>query len=315
MRAGARRIAFVVAVSAAVACSLTTDLIGLSGGASETPEASGVDSTVDDVVVADAPPDAPPPPCKASTVLDTPLTADLGSWSPRADGQTKHPKVEAFVGASATVLFPVVDATRVLLDAGDPDADAGPTYYYPPEIADAISGIWQTTPVALRSFDAEFEVHVRCTSSGSCADGVAFAWLGTTSASALASKNSGGAQGLPGSVEGAAVLLDDYKNDPTESDDPAVPSLQIVQLDPTRTPGKYAWTLTSKATPFLGAWHKVSVSLRGTAITVSYDGAFALSGTVKPLVSGLIGITAATGGESDAVAVRNFKGSFYDCVP
>ena len=315
MRAGVRRVVFVVAVSAAVACSLT-DLTGLSeSDPVETPEASAVDSAVDVVVVTDAAPDVVPPPCEASTVIDTPLTVDLGTWSPRAFAQSGHPKVETFFGTSAAVLFPFVDTTPVLVDAGDPDADAGPTYSSAPEITSASSGLWQTTPVALGSFDAEFEVHVRCTKPSSCADGVAFAWLGTTVSSALASSNIGAAVGLPGAVEGAAVLLDDFQNDPTEIADPAPPTLQIIQLDPAKTPGKYTWILTSKSASFLGGWHKVKVALRGTTLSVSYDGAFALTATVKPLFRGLVGITAGTGGLTDAVAVRKFKGSFYDCVP
>ena len=156
---------------------------------------------------------------------------------------------------------------------------------------------------------------MRCTNAGSCADGVAFAWLGTTSASALPNTNTGGAQGLPSGVEGAAVLLDDYQNEPPETPDPVAPSLQVVQLDPTKVPGSYPWIVTSKATPFLGAWHKLGIALRGTMVTVRFDGAVVLSAAVKPLVSGLVGITGGTGGETDAVAVRSFKGSFYDCVP
>jgi len=316
MRAGVHRVAFVVAVAAAVACSLTTDLTGFSeSGTIDTPEASGVDAASEGAAVTDAASEATPPPCMASTVIDTPLTTDLGGWSPRAYGQTGHPKVETFFGTSAAVLFPFVDTTPVLLDAGDPDADAGPTYYNPPEIEAAVSALWRTTPVALRSFDVELEAHVRCTRAGSCADGLAFAWVGTTSASVLANGNTGGAQGLPANVDGVAILLDDYQNDPPEIPDPPAPSLQVVQLDPTKVPGSYPWVLTSRPTSFLGAWHKLGISVRGTMVTVRYDGTVALSTTVKPLVSGLVGITAGTGGKTDAVAVRNFKASFYDCTP
>ena len=151
---------------------------------------------------------------------------------------------------------------------------------------------------------------------GRGADGFAFAWLGTTSASVLPNGNTGGAQGLPSGVDGVAVLLDDYQNMPPEiPNDPTAPSLQVVQLDPSKVPGKYPWVVTSKTTPFLGGWHRLSITARGTMVTVRYDGAVALSTTVKALGSGLVGLTSGTGGESDAVAVRNFKGSFYDCVP
>ena len=36
----------------------------------------------------------------------------------------------------------------------------------------AVGGIWQTTTLALRSFDLELEFYVNCTKSGSCADGL-----------------------------------------------------------------------------------------------------------------------------------------------
>ncbi|MEA2749745.1 MAG: hypothetical protein QOI41_3888, partial [Myxococcales bacterium] len=49
--------------------------------------------------------------------------------------------------------------------------------------------------------------------------------------------------------------------------------------------------------------------------TVAYDGAPAVTGMVPAVVQGLVGLSAGTGGETDAVAVRNVKASFYDCVP
>jgi hypothetical protein len=313
MRVGVRRVALVVAVGAAVACSLT-DLSGLSGGETAlSPEAGGVDAATD-VLVVDASNDVAPPPCKASAQIMTPFTADLGTWTSLAHGQTGYPKVEAFFGSNAGVLFPFVDVTPIPIDAGDPDA--GPTFFTPPERVKAISALWQTTPVALRSFDVELDVQVRCTAAGSCADGFAFVWLGTTAASVLSNDNAGGAQGLPSGVDGVAVMLDDYQNEPPEiPNDPPAPSLQVVQLDPALTPGKYPWVVTSRSTPFLGAWHKLGITLRGTSVTVQYDGVVALSTTVKAFTSGLIGLTSGTGGESDAVAVRSFRGSFYDCVP
>jgi hypothetical protein len=41
----------------------------------------------------------------------------------------------------------------------------------------------------------------------------------------------------------------------------------------------------------------------------------ALSGTVRSLERGIIGITVGTGGWTDAVAARNVEASFYDCAP
>lgn len=96
------------AVGATVVCSLTTV----------------VDASIEAAM------DSAPPPCVPQSVIDTPLTSTLESWSLRSFSQSGgYPKV-------------------------------------------AVGGIWQTTTLALRSFDLELEFHVKCTESGSCADGL-----------------------------------------------------------------------------------------------------------------------------------------------
>ncbi|MDB5216893.1 MAG: hypothetical protein JWO86_4820 [Myxococcaceae bacterium] len=320
MRLGVRRIAFVVALGAAgagVACSLTTDLNGFS---EPFPRDAGSDVFVspDTSVIVDAAPeasvDSAPPPCIAQTTIDTPLTSTLDMWSPRSSMQSGgYPKVESFFGMKAAVLLPFVDTTPVPIDAGDPDA--GPTFFYPPERNDAIGGIWRTTPVALRSFDVAFDFFVKCTKNGSCADGFAFVWLDTTAVANLSNKNSGSEMGIPALVSGGAVFADNHRNDSTESSDPPVPALEIVKLEAAKTVGHYPWVVASKGINFIGAWHKLAISVRGDVVTVAYDGAPAVTGMVPSVVQGLVGLSAGTGGETDAVAVRNVKASFYDCVP
>jgi hypothetical protein len=304
------------AIGAAVACSLTTDLDGLHRpGESVAPPPDGalVDTTTVDAIP-DATEDAPLPPCKASSVIDTPLTSSFGEWSPRSHKNAEHPKIGSFFGGNAAVLLPFVDTTPIPIDAG-PDADGGPAFFTPPERRDAIGGLWLTTPVALRSFDLELDFHVRCTNGSSCADGLAVGWLDTTSAAGLTNENDGHRYGFPAAVSGGAVLVDTYQNKLDETDDPPSPSLQIVRLEGSKTLGLYKWTLASKSTDFPGANHKLAVSVRGTTVSVRYDGGAALTSTVPMVTRGLIGISAATGGQTDAVAVRNVKASFYECVP
>lgn len=309
----ASRIAFAVAVCAAtVACSLTTDLGGFSlPDPSETGDVEGSS--------ADAPVTPLPavveagPRCKPQAVIDAPLTSTLDTWSTRAHNQTGYPKVEPFFAMPAAVLLPFVDTTPVLIDAGNPDA--APTYYSRPERTGAIGGIWQITPVALYAFDVDLEIYVKCTKAGSCADGVAFAWLDTTSPAVLTNSNAGHMYGVPKSVAGGAVLLDDYTNDSTDTSDPPAPSLQIVKIDATKDLGHYPWVVAWQAAAFLGGWHELRVSVRGDAVSARLDANEPISAKVPALVRGLVGISAGTGGLTDAVAVRNVKGSFYDCTP
>lgn len=319
MSRGVRRIAFVVVVlgvgiGASVACSFTTDLGGFSlrdeaetGTFVEASADAPADAALPDVVEASAT-------CKPKTVIDTPLTSTLGSWSPRSYRQTAgYPKVEKLFGMPAAVLLPFVDTTPIPIDAGNPDA--GPTFYNPPERTDAVGSLWQTNVVPLRSFDVEMEIFVRCTSGSSCADGFGFAWLDTTVVAPLDATNYGHVMGLPRGVSGGAVIADDYQNGPDFTSDPPAPALEIAKIDGTKSPGYYPWVVGSKPTSFLAAWHKVSISVRADAVTVSYDGALAVTGVVPSVKSGLVTIAAGTGGQTDAVAVRNVKASFYDCVP
>lgn len=319
MRLGVRFNALVIAIGAVgalVACSLTTDLDGFSepvpreagSDAATAPDTSVVDAN------AEAANDSAPPPCVPQMVIDTPLTSTLGSWSPRSFSQSGgYPKVESFFGSPAAVLFPFVDTTPVPIDAGDPDA--GPTFFNPPERTGAIGGIWQTTPLALRSFDFALEFFVKCTKASSCADGIGIGWFDTLDAGAPNPNNSGHIMGFPAAVAGGAVIADVFRNDTSDTSDPPVPALELVKLDATKMLGHYPWVVASVGVDFRAAWHKLTISVRGSGVTVGYDGTQTFKGTVPMVAKGLVGISAGTGGQTDAVAVRNVKGSFYDCTP
>jgi hypothetical protein len=322
MRLGVRRIAFLLALVASVACSLTTDLTGFSepfpfeAGSSDAPvlmETSTFDGGVEAAI------EAAPPSCLPQLTIDTPLTTTAGTWSARSYKNAGYPKVESFFGSPAAVLLPFVDTTPIPIDGGAVDGgdggDAGPAFFIPPERMDAIGGIWLTTPVALRSFDLELEIYVKCTKSGSCADGVGVAWLDTTSVASLTNTNTGNVLGFPTAVTGGAVLADVYHNLADETTDPPVPALEIVKIEASKNLGHYPWAVASIGVDFRGAWHRLAISVRGDAVTVHYDGTRSFIGNVPSVTKGLVGISAGTGGETEAVAVRNVKASFYDCAP
>ena len=58
-----------------------------------------------------------------------------------------------------------------------------------------------------------------------------------------------------------------------------------------------------------------AVSMRGGVVTVKADGNALVSGSVTPLANGIVGFSAGTGGQTDAVAIRNVHARFYTCTP
>lgn len=289
-------------------CSLVTDLSGFS------------EPVVDGGGVADAAPsDAPlptddagddvgtdAPSCAPSVVVDTKVESGLEDWLPFAYRANGYPKVEAFGDGPAAVLFP-----KVVVPPGA-GTDGGPPS---PEIFAAHSGIWRPGAVPLAAFDVDVEVFVACTSTSSCADGLVVAWVDDATLGDLTNTNDGHVAGLPAARAGAAVILDDYQNGATETTDPAAPSVQIVQLDATKSLGQYPWQVASAGLSFLGAWHRLGVRLRGGDVAATLDGAAVLAAKVRPVARGLFGLTAGTGGETDAVALRDLHAKFYACVP
>jgi hypothetical protein len=290
-------------------CSLLVDLEGLAGSAAPDggddalseagePRDGGPDVTFDDA----------PFRCDASTTIDEPFATDLGGWVPLQQAAPGYPKLGAFAGDPAAILLPIVDVPKV--DAGS-DAAAPPADEYD----DARSGLWFPTVVPLQAFDVDFEMQVRCPVPGSCADGLAFAWLDLATLGPLTNVNTGHAAGLPEGVAGAAFYADNYRNDETETSDPPAPALEIIGIDPTKPVGTYPWVVASRAASFMEAWHAIGIRVRGGDVEVLYDGAPFLSGKVAPVAKGIIGLTAGTGGETDAVAVRKLKGRFFSCSP
>jgi hypothetical protein len=232
--------------------------------------------------------------CAPRTVIDSVFSVDLAGWEPLGRASGAYPRIETFAGMPAAVLFPFQPAS---------------------ELQFARSGVWLAQPVALEAFDLSAQVQLRCTSTTSCADGVALAWLDTTDRTRLTSSNVQQTMGLPDGTTGSAVVFDIYRNAPPETPDPLAPSLQLVVLDPKAKVGAYDWFVDTAPASFLQAWHTVTIRVRGDQAVVGYDGAELLSGKVPRVALGLFGITAGTGGETHASAVRNVRGTFYDCIP
>jgi len=297
------------------ACSLVVDTSGLTGAppaeagppeaAADATSAPPPDAEGDDDADAGALVDAET--CDAAAVAyDLPLTATLDPLLARSLRVSTYPKVEPFFGDVAAVLYPFVDPSP--MDAGP---DAAPTYRA--QYTGAHSGLWIPAAVPLGAFDVTVDVHVRCTSTSSCADGLIVAWLETERLEVLTNASTGHVGGLPSGTDGAAVVLDDFQNPPEDVADPAAPTLQVIQLDATKPVGKYPWHVAAKATSFLGGWHTVAVTARRGVLDVRFDGALRVSAVTRPFARGLFGITAGTGGETNAVAVRNLRATFRDC--
>jgi hypothetical protein len=307
-----RALPIVLAFATLAGCALTVDLDGLEGPPlredADAAEASpSPDGDVDGATPDGAPPPDAAPPCKPTLTVDAKLDATLGDWRAFSQGADGYPRVEAFAGGPAAVLLPKITIPPGAgTDGGPPD----------PQLVSARSGLWRPAAVPLAAFDLDLEAFVTCTAPGSCADGLVVAWIDATDLGLLDNANTGHMAGMPSARSGAAVVLDDYQNDPAPKgvSDPAPPSLQIIQLDATKTLGHYDWHVATTPHAFLDAWRKVHVTLRGDQVTVTSSGT-TITGKVKPFARGLFGLTSGTGGETNAVGVRNVRAAFYACVP
>lgn len=249
----------------------------------------GVDAfvPVDAAVVGDAA-------CVPAVTVDEGFTTSLGGWTKHSYSTSNpafdYPKLEVYDGAPSTVILPIRREGN--------------------ELYDVRSGLWFPSVVPLVALDVSADVDVRCTSPSSCADGFLVTWLDTKDHGALDTTTVGG-NPLPPGIAGAAVLFDTYRS--PEINDPVAPSLQIVT--PGRTTPSDGWRVGSVSSAFLGGPHRLTLSLRGETLRVSLDGSVRISDKVPVFASGLFGFVASTGGQTDAVAIRNVSASFYPCTP
>jgi hypothetical protein len=305
MRAVVRLVAFTVAAlggvfaGAVVGCSLVTELGDLSGG--ETGAPGSLDGAADAGVDTGGAMADGAPSCEASVSVDDAFTASLGEWRPHSTNLVGYPNVEDFEGARAAVFLPNVP----------PHPDGGGAVH-----TFAAAALWIPQVVPLHAFDLELEFFVLCRSDlVECADGLNIVWLDATSTSLLTNSNTGHMAALPPGTAGAGIVLDTYPNGRDETNDLVVPAIELIQLDPTKPLGAYDWKVAIATPPFPGAWHKLDVSVRDGAVSVRYDGRDVLTSSVRSFARGLFGMTAGSGENADAVAVRNLHARFYECAP
>jgi hypothetical protein len=238
------------------------------------------------------------PACAPTSVVDAAFSQSLSPFTGLSFQASSYPMVESILGSNAAVLLPV--RPQNVLDAA------------PAEIQYAHSGLWLPHAVALASFDVTLEVLVRCTGPQSCGDGLIVAWLDATDNTILVNGNYGYLAGLPASTNGVAVDLDDFAN--AETTDPPAPTIQVIKLDAGQVLGKYHWTVDYRPAAFPGDWHKLEVHVRGDDVAIRYDDADLFSAKGLAIKAGYFGLTAGTGGYTDAVALRDFRGVFYPCA-
>jgi hypothetical protein len=175
----------------------------------------------------------------------------------------------------------------------------------------ARGAIWLRNAVPTTAFDVAFDFKIDC--ENDCADGLAAAWLDTTSEQALGNANEAGTLGIPANVRGGAVAVDIYRNG--QSNDDPTPNIQILDIDGVRAPGDYDWSVqTSNVYPSIDATgHHVELRLRDGQVRVVMDGVAVREAKVTSAFEGTFGFTAATGGVSATFAVHHLRAKFYRC--
>ncbi len=176
----------------------------------------------------------------------------------------------------------------------------------------ARAGIFLRNAVPTNAFDIAFDFALVCL--GGCADGFAAAWLETTSEQALGNANDAHALGIPTGVRGGAVAIDLFKN--SETNDDQTPNLQILDIDPTKQPGDYDWSVQSSQTfpTIYATGHHVELRLRSSALKLVMDGITLREGIVVPSgFEGTFGFVGATGNQTATMVVHHLKAKFYRC--
>ena len=145
---------------------------------------------------------------------------------------------------------------------------------------------------------AEFDISI---GSGSGADGLTFAFANPASGAGAVGA-SGGGLGFSG-IGGIAVAFDTYQNSVN-------PSANFVGITngPASTPDSMNWLATDTNIPALrGTSHHIVVNLRAGTLSVSIDGAAAVTAEVTLPPEVLVGFTGGTGGLTDIHSVSTIR--------
>jgi hypothetical protein len=292
-----RRVVAIAATVLAVGCGLglegaaVSDTTAPPGAAPPARDAGAEDVAVDPGDAGDAATIDVDAGCQPTVSADPLSTLDVNRWLAVSNPENAgYPQVTTLGGAAAGTWVEIVH-----------DVDF------------AKGGIWWRQKLATHAFDVSFGVYTQCGSR--CGDGVAFAWIDTSSTSALANGDNGSVIGMPKLVAGGAAQLDLFENQ--ELGDGPAPSMRVLALDATKFPGTYKWVVKSsakndalQATP-----HTIGLRLRAGVVHVSVDGSEVTSGAVSSGFAGYVGFTAANGGFNGRIFVRDFSAKTYDCDP
>lgn len=268
------------------ACGLTVR------GSAEPDDAGGIDASLADVSVNDAGMEetAPEPPCLVE--FDEPFataTFDPTKWfTTRNAANAGYPKPHA------------IDRQLVLM--------------LEPTTTNARGGLWYAHDVPFTAFDIDLDLQIACDNAASCGDGLAIVFLDPADETKLEAATAGASLGIPAALNGGAVAVDLAKN--AELADGEAPSIGILDIDATKTPGAYAWTLTfSPADPTLKTKaHRLAMSMRHKQVSVKLDGAVVISGAMPHLpTAGTFGFTAASGGWTARIFFGDLHAKFYRC--
>lgn len=183
-----------------------------------------------------------------------------------------------------------------------------------PTAANARGGLWYIPRVPFVAFDIDIDVQITCDDTSSCGDGLAIVFLDPTDELGLDAAGTASTLGIPGALDGGGVAIDLAKH--TGLADGEAPNVSILEIDATKTPGAYPWTLTFSPPndDLRNKPHRLALSMRQKQVTVKLDGAQVITGAMPRLpAEGTFGFTAASGSWTARVFFGDLHAKFYRC--
>lgn len=160
------------------------------------------------------------------------------------------------------------------------------------------SAIWPHTLRAITSLHVSFDVLV---AGGSGADGTTFAMINARTGRPTSLGAVGGGLGWAG-IPGRAVALDTFQN----PGDPSYNDIGLVSGSTAARPDRLTWgKWNADVPPLRNHTRHVTVAVASGVLTVTIDGATALTASLALPNKLLVGFTAANGARSDRHVVSN----------
>lgn len=290
-------------------CALFTDLTGYSDPPKKpTTDAGfvgdaqqGEPPRVEDDAGKDPGDSAPSPSCSATpkVTYEETFAGGFGEFTPLSSSPERgYPRHGAWDSSPAALLLPLE-----IEDGGTPEM-----------FQSLWAGIWRFKEVPLVAFDIEVEAYIGCPLGDACGDGFAIQWTTMQTTDTIkANALTGGGLGLALHTSGGAIAADLHPN--PEHGDTTDRSVQVIELKGSEN-DLYPWVAASTPKTTDRAWHKYKITMRNGQVSVDFDSLVDfMSANILPIEKGMIGISTGTGGLINGVAVKNFKGRFYDCTP